>query len=61
MDAGGRATQEQLPDAEANVRAANGPQGTRQEPRVIQLLTFAPSKQTFDSLVTNEGLPSSKR
>jgi hypothetical protein len=24
MDAGGRATQEQLPDAEANVRAANG-------------------------------------
>ena len=23
-------------DAEANIRAANGPQGTRQEPRVIQ-------------------------
>jgi len=28
-------------DAEANIRAANGPQGTRQEPRVIQFLLLA--------------------
>jgi hypothetical protein len=34
MDAGGRATQEQLPDAGANDGV--GPKGTRQEPRVIQ-------------------------
>src|SRR5690242_10406667 len=28
-------------DAEANIRAANGPQGTRQEPRVIRFLLLA--------------------
>jgi len=29
------------PDAEANIRAANGPYGARQEPRVIQFLALA--------------------
>jgi putative endonuclease len=42
MDAGGRATQEHLPDAGANVRAANGLGGARQEPRVIQLYMKQP-------------------
>jgi hypothetical protein len=47
MDAGGRATQERLPDAGANIRVAvfnsgadHGTKGTRQESRVIQLFSL---------------------
>ena len=37
-------------DAGANIRAANGPKGTRQESRVIQLLALACSqKQSLHS------------
>jgi hypothetical protein len=40
MDAKGRATQEQLPDAEANIRGANGTEGEPQDAVSQSILTL---------------------
>ena len=55
MEAGGRATQEQLPDAEANDGV--GAEGMRQEPRVIQT-SFGIAKSWIPAFAGMTSIPS---